>query len=193
MIKVQLTSTQGTDREKNQDTALIIEEAGFSVHGVFDGSSNRAKSGDFVKELAAGLKLVFEKSDIKACHYNDVIPILKSLINSVRKSLSCKYPAAGCSFVLLTDIAGHPFTYTIWAGDCRLGLARKERTTWKTPAHLLATCLSQNTLINCLLAKRDCLPSGMVMARSRGQIMLATDGYWKDRPDDDSTVLILTP
>ncbi len=193
MKKLIYKSIQGSECPSNQDTVAVIESNAYTVHGVFDGSSSRANSGAFVNGIVDRLEFEFEESSLKDCSYSDVIPTAIKCVNAARKLLAYKYPAAGCSFVLLVDITGHPFTYTIWAGDCRLGVIGKKRTTWKTSPHLLKTCLSQNTLTNCLLAKRPCHPSGMVMARTKALITLVSDGEWKQRSNDDATALVLAP
>jgi len=175
------SSRIGTRCKENQDHILIHEDNGFSVHGVFDGIQSRPGSGEFTKQL---VKLI--KHELRSgCAYITPTSIC-DLIDECRSLLARRYPAAGCSFILIANVTGLPYRFFIWAGDCRLGSWRSDNPVW-------ITCpdSKRGILTNRLLAKRTCRPQIGTIDKKRRYFILASDGHWKSNNDDDATYIVV--
>jgi serine/threonine protein phosphatase PrpC len=168
--------------KENQDEILIHETKDFSVHGVFDGIQSRKFSGEFTSQLVA----LLEQELMMDSRYSNPDSISK-LLDKCRKNLATRFPAAGCSFLVIINAYHLPYRFFLWAGDCRLGRIRNQRLVWITDLHT-----KSGVLTNRLLAKRACIPSVGVIDKKRCEFILASDGFWSDNKNDDTTVIKIT-
>lgn len=200
-MKTQVVSISGQRTTDNRDAILAELNHGIALYMLVDGSSSRARSGEFAKQLAESIQNSFQALTPEQVSPSNIKEVLNSLLKTAQQQARKTYPAASASLNMVA-ITGS-VALTLYLGDCLLGRFNKyQEIKWLTQPHChlghieiekLALTPEHNLLTKSFKSRRFESPQWKVIAlRENQKLILASDGFWSDLTPKQQIKLINT-